>query len=358
VQCFSFLVKYHLFLPENALRRDLEDLEFIRHSADLIGDIDRLTMLYLLTIADSKATGPSAWSSWKASLIMEFFLRIKSCLEAGCTLEHVPDVSAVEEEQGVLWLKAQIADLVQNTAIRMNVDHLPDDYLTSFTPKTVARHLRLHHDEAVRLQQRVLIFPEVRQGYWSLLVMTGNRHGLLAKLCGVLALHNLSVLGAHIFTWPDETVVDVLNLSPLAGAEFSDQDWPALEQDINQAINYRLDVGGQLFQKMASPGFRPKKRVQQLKQEVVVDNEASQRFTLIEVYAADRLGTLYSLSQTLADFGLEIHRARIATEVEQLIDIFYVSFEDGRKLEDPVQVEKVREALHHIIFEEEISAAQ
>jgi len=358
VECLSFLVKYHLFLPENSLRRDLEDLEFIRQSAYLIEDIDRLTMLYLLTRADSKATGPSAWSSWKFSLVTEFFLRIKSCLEAGCTLDHIPVISVTEEEQGVSWLKLQIINLVQGTKTRIDVDKLPDDYLMSFTPETVAHHLRLHHDEAARLQQRVLLFPEVRQGFWSLLVMTQNRHGLLAKLCGVLALHNLSVLGAHIFTWPDETVVDVLNLTPLSSAEFSDQDWQALEQDINQAINYRLDIGGQLLQKITSPSFRPKKRVQQLKQEVVIDNSASQRFTVIEVYAADRLGTLYQLAQTLADFGLEIHRARIATEVEQLIDVFYVSYEDGRKLEDHSQINKIQEALHHIIHEEDMLIVQ
>lgn len=357
LSCLSFVIRYHLFLPESALRRDLEDLEFIHQTAELIGDIDRLTMLYLLTIADSKATGPSAWSSWKASLVMELFLRIKSCLEAGCTLEAIPDVAQGEEEQGINWLKSQILENIQGKDTRISVDHLPDDYLMSFTPETVAHHLQLHHDETIRLQQRVLLFPEVRQGYWSLLVMSRNRQGLLAKLCGVLALHNLSVRGAHIFTWPDDTVVDVLNVTPLSGADFSDQDWQSLEDDINQAINYRLDVGSQLYQKIISPSYRPKRKVQQLKQDVVIDNEASNRFTVIEVYAGDRLGTLYSLTQTLSDFGLQIHRARIATEVEQLIDIFYVSFENNKKLENPMQVEKVREALLHIINKEEILAA-
>jgi [protein-PII] uridylyltransferase len=64
-KCLAFLVRYHLYLPENALRRDLDDREFIQQAAELISDTDRLTMLYLLSIADSKATGPSAWSAWK-----------------------------------------------------------------------------------------------------------------------------------------------------------------------------------------------------------------------------------------------------------------------------------------------------
>ena len=71
---------------------------------------------------------------------------------------------------------------------------------------------------------------------------------------------------------------------------------------------------------------------------------------------ADRPGTLYHLAQTLADFGLDIHRARIATEVEQLIDIFYVSFRDGRKLDDPARIDKVQEALLQVIQKEEVAA--
>jgi len=352
-ESLAFLIRYHLFLPENAMRRDLEDLEFIRQSAELVGDTDRLTMLYLLTVADSKATGPSAWSSWKASLIADFYLRIKSCLEAGCTVENVSAFGEKGEEQGVQWLKEQVEQMINGVGTRISIDDLPDDYLMSFDPATVVGHLQTHRDNAGILQQKVLIFPEVRQGYWSLLVMSRDRSGLLAKLCGILALHNLRVLGAHIFTWPDQTVVDVLNIVPVSGIDFNEQDWEALERDMNLAINYRLDVSSQLRRKVFAAESRLKRQVQQLQQEVIIDNTTSQRFTVIEVYAGDTPGTLYHLTQTLADFGLDIHRARIATEVEQLIDVFYVLFRDGRKLEEQSLVDKVRESLLHCINQEE-----
>ncbi len=354
-ECLSFLVRYHLYLPENALRRDLEDAEFIRAGADLVGDLDRLVMLYLLTIADSRATGPSAWSGWKASLLADYFLRIKACLEAACTVERPPLVEA-GDAQGVEWLRSRIRGLIASDRVRIDLDVLPDDYLLSFSPDRVAQHLRIHADKEALLQQKVLLVPEERQGHWSLLVMSRDRSGLLAKLCGVLALHNLSVLGARIFTWPDQTAVDVLNVVPVAGLEFGEQDWEALEKDINLAVNYRLDVGSRLHDKVMGAGLRSKRQVQQLRQEVIIDNSASRRYTVIEVYAADRPGTLYRLAQTLADFGFEIHRARIATEVEQLIDIFYVSFRDGRKMEDPAQVAKVREALLCILEKEPVAA--
>ena len=175
----------------------------------------------------------------------------------------------------------------------------------------------------------------------------------MAKLCGTLALHNLRVLGAHIFTWSDQTVVDVLNIVPAAGIDFDEHDWQALEGDMNLALNYRLDVGRQLRKKVFATEFRTKRQVQQLQQEVIIDNSTSQRFTVIEVYTGDAPGTLYQLTQTLADFGLDIHRARIATEVEQLIDIFYVSRRDGRKLEDPSLMSKLQVVLLRNIKHEE-----
>ena len=353
--CLSFLIRYHLYLPENALRRDLDDQKFIARSAELIGDQDRLTMLYLLTIADSRATGPSAWSDWKATLLSEMFLKVKACLDVGCRLDTLEQEA---ERQGVTWLRQQVrARLAGEEGLRMGVDELPEDYLTAFTPEMVAQHLLLHREYASLLRQRVLLRPEARQGYWSLLMLSSDRPGLLAKLCGVLALHNLSVLAAQIFTWPDATVVDVLDVKPMHGAGFEEQDWQALERDLNLAVNYRLDVGLKLHaKKRQGVGFslRSSRRVQQLEHRVVLENDASGRFTVIEVYGADAPAALYQLAQTLSDFGLDIHRARIATEVEQLIDIFYVLTRDGRKVEDPVMQEKIRSTLLEIIrFDQE-----
>ncbi|HHB77190.1 MAG TPA: [protein-PII] uridylyltransferase [Desulfobulbus sp.] len=350
-ETLSFLVRYHLFLPENALRRDLEDHDFIRQTAELIGSVDRLTMLYLLSIADSKATGPSAWSAWKATLLAELFLKTKSCLDAACITGAEPE----DEGQGASWLRQRVAKLVaDDEQLRKQLQDLPDDYLTSFTPESIAHHLQLHRDYSGRLQQRVLLFPEARRGYWSLLMLSKDRAGLLAKLCGVLALHNFSVLAAQIFTWPDGTVVDVLDVQPLAELKSDEQNWQALEEDLNKAINYRLDVGLKLHGKKQGFGLKPRRKVQQLELKVVLDNESSRKYTVIEVYGADAPGALYQLTQTLSDFGLDIHRAKIATEVEQLIDIFYVLQRDGSKLVDPEQQEIVRKTLLKIIGMAEI----
>jgi [protein-PII] uridylyltransferase len=159
------------------------------------------------------------------------------------------------------------------------------------------------------------------------------------------------VLAARIFTWPDGTVVDALDLLPQAEISFAEQDWRRLESDLNRAVNYRLDVGFQLHSKLERLGHV--RRVQQTRNEALISNEVSRDYTVIEVYGGERPGALYQLTQTLSDFRLNIHRARIATEVEQLIDIFYVTAESRSKVEDQALLEQVRHALLHVIREEE-----
>ncbi|MGE4560382.1 MAG: [protein-PII] uridylyltransferase [Desulfobulbus sp.] len=349
-ESLAFLIRHHLYLPENAMRRDFTDREFILQAADLIGDLERLTMLYLLTIADSKATGPSAWSDWKSSLLSELYLSIKACLGANC---HIGQRSQDEEDQGVRWLQEQILTRLDGQPARIDIKTLPPDYLLSYSLDTVLRHLAIHSEMAARLKQQVKLFAEPGTRSWSLLIMGPDKVGLLAKFCGVLALHNLSVLSAQIFTWPDGTVVDTLEVTPATSRSFEEQDWEKVERDLNQAINYRLDVGYQLYERTDPQSYRVPRQVQQLECKVVIDNDTSQQYTIIEVYGDDNRSALYQLTQTLADFGLAIHRARIATEVEQLIDFFYVSTQSGAKLTDEATKEKISLTLMQIIGAEE-----
>jgi [protein-PII] uridylyltransferase len=344
-ELLSFLVRYHLFLPENGLRRDPEDRSFIMQAAELIGDANRLSMLYILAVADSRATGPSAWSGWKASMLSGLFVQIRNCLSA--PVYEVADSSP--DDQDTALLIRQVVDCLAGLKVKIDVDKLPEDYLRSFTSRQISHHLHLHSNQGERLKQQALLFAEPEHNCWSLLMLSRDRPGLLAKLCGVLSLHNLSVLGARVFTWPDNTVVDLLEVKPVADIEFKEQNWQKLEEDLNLAISYRLDIGMRLYEKSKTFGMRSQNQVQRLEKKVVIDNNVSERFTVISVHGADNRGTLYRLTVALSDFGLNIHRARIATEVEQLIDVFYITVPGGEKLKNKEQQEKIQLSLLKIV---------
>ncbi len=339
--CLGFVVRYHLFMPENALRRDLNDEQFIRRCAETIGDAERLAMLYLIAVADSHATGPSAWSDWKGALLYEMYMKVHPYLQ----FHSAADVE-LQVDEGVNWLRSQVVSLVAGEKdIRASVEDLPADYLLSFTPEAVAGHVRIHRDNYQVLQQKALVFPQKLQSQWSLLIMCRDRSGLLAKICGVLTLHNLSVLNAQIFTWLDGSVVDVLEVLPEDGVDYEEKDWRALNDDLNLALNHRLGLGHRLYKKLSSSLVRRKRPAGINETRVVVDNEASDQYTIVEIYSADSPGQLYRITQTLADFGVNIYRAYIATEVEQLIDVFYVLDSQQEKVTDVQFIEELRDGI-------------
>ena len=177
--------------------------------------------------------------------------------------------------------------------------------------------------------------------------MCRDRSGLLAKVCGVLSLHNLSVLNAQIFTWKDGSAVDVLDVQPEDGVQYEEKDWQALNDDLNLALNHRLGLGHRLYKKLSSGYGRRKLPAGSCETRVVVDNKASDHYTVVEVYSSDSPGQLYRITQTLTDFGISIHRAYIATEVEQLIDVFYVLDSEEKKVTDPSFIDELRDGILH-----------
>ncbi len=346
----SFLVRYHLFFPENALRRDLNDTVFIKRCAQTIGEVSRLSMLYLISIADSRATGPSAWSDWKAALMQEMFLKVQPYLELANFNDAVEGSVEKQVAEGVEWLRNQVRDLVAiKGSMLFDVNDLSADYLLGFTPESVVRHLEIHRDNYRLLRQKSIIVAKDNGEKWSLLIMAKDQAGLLAKICGVMALNNLTVLNAQIFTWKDGTVADVIDVQSTDGLNFSEKVWEALNDDLDLAIAHRLGLGHRLYKKLANAYGRRRELAGRKESRVVIDNETSEHFSVVEVYADDRQGQLYHITQTLADFGINIHKAFIATEVDQLIDVFYVLDKDGRRVEDSEFKEEIKEGLLYSI---------
>jgi [protein-PII] uridylyltransferase len=334
----DFLVRNHLFLSNTALRRDLEDEELIMRCGARIQDPERLAMLYLLTIADARATGPSVWNEWKAALLQELYLKIVLVLERG-------DLSAQDNDQGkelgVKWMREKVSELLpENSDIDLGL--LPDDYLLNFAPEVVAEHIE-HRSQAA--EKELLLFHEERQESWSLLVVTRDTPGLLARIFGVLALHNLNVLAAQIFTWSDGTVVDTIEVSSGISENYAGQDWQALARDLKMTVNQRLGLEHRLNRKLAPLRKKVGRTEKRLDAKIEIDNKSSEIYTIIEAYGDDRIGMLYEITRTLSDFGINIFRARIGCRADQVVDVFYVLDYDGRKIKDPEFQKELKQGL-------------
>jgi [protein-PII] uridylyltransferase len=334
LELLEFGVANHLFLADTALRRDLDDTGLIKRCAQQVGNPEKLALLYLLSIADAKATGPTVWNDWKAALLLDLYLKIALLLEK--TGEGPQDLSVSME-----WIKEKvIARFGGHCPVDLGI--LPDDYLLNFPPEEIADHIQ---QSRALTPSDLIVLPQDKQGHWSVLILTRDRPGLLAKICGVISLNNLRLLSAQIFTWPDGTVVDVLNVQSVYEKSHADQDWRQFTSDLHKAINHRLGLEFRLRQKhqvsrKAQTKIQPPAKV-------VFDNEASETFTVMEVYAANLPGISYIITRTLSDFQINVFRAKIGTRSDQVVEVFYVLDYEGRKISEKEFMEEIRQSLLH-----------
>jgi len=291
-------------------------------------------MLYLLSIADARATGPQAWSDWKGALLQDLYLRVAHVLDQ-------TERGGVDQKQAVTWMKEHVVATVPDNLVAL-VDVLPEDYLLNYSVQEVAGHLSLQEKLSGKI---VLLVPVDHGGHWSVTIISRDRTGLLAKICGSLALNNLSVLSAKINTWLDGTVVDVIDVKPVYSNSFNDQNWQALENDLNLVLKNKFGLAHRLAAKKKTSRSEPTPEHKHHSTTVRIDNKSSQVFTIIEVFADDQPSLLYDITRTMADFELNIARAMISTRQGQLIDVFYAQDSSGAKVTESRTLEEIKQAL-------------
>jgi [protein-PII] uridylyltransferase len=342
-----FLVNHHLLLAETATRRDLNDEKIVVQCAGTVGTIERLKMLYLLTWADSRATGPRAWNEWIGNLVLELFFKILHTLERGELA--TPDASR-RVKQTLQKVGTELAGRVDPKELNEHFEAMTPRYLLERKPGEIVRHLlqvrslqesfRTHPSTTFRLEATEGFPP----GTYEVTFLGKDRPGLFADLTGVMALNNINVLSAHIYTWTDGTVVDIFTVTSPLDPMRSNEIWEKVENDLGKTFAGRLDLSERLKEK-AEPSVISNWRKWNRRPEVRIDNDSSDFFTLIEVFADDRIGLLHQITHTLFDLGLDIQIAKIATKKDQVADVFYVRNLDGEKVLEAEKLAGIKKAL-------------
>jgi [protein-PII] uridylyltransferase len=306
-------------------------------------------MLYLLTWADSRATGPRAWNEWTANLVQELFFKISHILEKG-------ELATLGASQKVGKTKAQVRREMGDRMNAGDLDRLFDvmspRYLLNTTPGDIVLHIKMFKGFKDRLDIHQALafsvtFMEVEsEGCWELTFMAEDRPGLFSDLAGVLALNNINILSAQIYTWRDGTAVDIFKVSPPLDAVNPAGTWERVERDLKQTSTGKLSLEYRLGQK-AEPSLLSEVKKPAHPPKIIIDNETSDFFTLIEVFADDRVGLLYLITRCLFDLRLDIRISKISTKGDQVADIFYVRDLDGQKIEDKAQLLEIERALLH-----------
>ncbi len=334
-----FLVEKHLILADTALKRDLMDEKPIAQCAIQIRNRERLLMLYLLAIADSRATGPGAWSTWKASLVRELFVKVDRILVRG---EYGTEDIQERSEQAQNSVIEQVEDPAEKEKLQSWLEKVSFRYLLSQTPATILDHYWMV--KGLAKKPLVLSTQKSEGEMWQITVTTADRPGLFAIITGALFARGLNILSADIFTWESGIALDIIIVERVPDPLHPGELWDRVEYDLREALTRRAYLD-ELLVSRRKPSLLQQKSVPRQSDRVMIDEEASDFYTIIEVYTWDRPGVLHAITETLYNLEITIQVAKISTPGAQVADIFYVTDLSGNKLMDYEMHEKVKKSL-------------
>ena len=337
----EFLVAHHLTLSHIAQRRDIDDPKTIADLAATAGDAQRLKMLYLLTWADMRAVGPGVLTPWQASILHELYRRALVRLTGG-RAERPSRVQLAER------LRAAAGAEQTAQTVKAHLAMMSDRYVATTGVQRMAEHLRMLQ----RLAETPVVtelFHHTDLGSSDLVVVTRDLPGLFSLIAGTLASQGVNIMSAQIHTRGDGIAIDTFQVNePTGEAVTSPATWVRTLDALRAVLTGDAQVATLLDKRRAAgrasarAGGPPK---------ITLDNQLSDDYTVLEVKCPDRLGLLYLITRTLAELGLDIATARIATEIDQAVDTFYVHDRGGRKIEDPDALGRAREALERALMQ-------
>jgi [protein-PII] uridylyltransferase len=262
--------------------------------AERISSIETLQLLAALTEADSRATGPAAWSPAKAQLVALLVDRVGRLMGGA--------------EMGAEILLPEFP----------NADH------------------------------RLMLGGKgtsIAAGQGLLTIVTDDRPGIFGKVAGVLAFHGLDVVSASAYSADGRALSEFGVIDPFR----TETPWNRVERDLVRALEGRLAVEARVAER-ARRYARGAQATWRVPTAVVrFENDASEAATVIDVHTADGVGVLYKITRALADFDVDIRSARVQTLGNQVVDAFYVVDHQGNKITDADTVAEIERALVHAL---------
>jgi [protein-PII] uridylyltransferase len=334
-----FVIRHHLEMSKTILRRDISDEAVISQFADLVGNVENLRMLTLLTYADMKAVNNEVLTPWKEDLLWQLYVETHNRLTLGLADDQYTQQPALETDI------AAITALVPETplqAVRDFLDGFPRRYLTATPKHEIAEHFLLSR----QLARQPVISHVARRGHcYEMLVMTADRPFLFSKITGVLAYFGMNILRGQAFSNRHGTIFDLMTFED-EGETFAKNpsEIEHCQQLLNEVIEERTDLAQLLKRKTTSVVFQQKRGTVPVSTTISFEDQFSRRCSIMEIVAPDAFGLLYRISDVISRHGCNIEVVLINTEGQRALDVFYLT-ETGRKLTPETEAQLKKDLL-------------
>src|SRR5579863_3889021 len=335
----AWLIEVHLVMSTVAQSRDLSDRKTIENFAAVVQSLERMKLLTILTTADIRAVGPGVWNGWKAQLIRTLYYETEPVLTGGFSEVNRAERVALAKAE----FRAQMGDWPDATLDVYLTRHYPAYWLKVDLAHKLAHARFVHATQQAGKRLATSVGFDVERGVTELTVFAPDHPWLLSIIAGACALAGANIVDAQIYTTTDGLALDTIAVS----REFErDEDEARRAARIGDAIEKA--VRGQLklpdvVAKRAAPKGRLKAFA--IEPEVSINNQWSNRYTVVEVTGLDRPGLLYELTTSLSKLNLNIASAHVATFGERVVDVFYVTDLLGAQITTPTRQAAIKRPL-------------
>ena len=332
----AWLVRYHLLMSATAFKRDLADYKTILDFVDVVQSPERLRLLLCLTVVDIRAVGPGVWNSWKRQLLGDLFEAAEEVLRLGHKQKGRGERVTAKQEGLRAALGMSEEDFAAFSA------RLPESYWIA-EPEDIlihnAQHILASGDEPLSIAAH--FYPQ--RGATLVTVYAADHPGLFYRIAGAIHLAGGNIIDARIHTTRDGVAIDnFLVQDPLGGAFHSPEQLTRIRNAIEDSLSNRHRLITKLS---ARPLPRTRAEAFRIEPNVLIDNKASNRFTVVEVNARDRPALLFSLANALFQSKVTVHSAHVATYGERAVDTFYVTDLIGGKIESKARLQTLERRL-------------
>jgi [protein-PII] uridylyltransferase len=347
----AWLIEQHLVMSSVAQSRDLSDRKTIENFAAVAQSLERMKLLTILTTADIRAVGPGVWNGWKAQLLRTLYYETEPVLTGGFSeVNRAQRVAMAQAE-----LKAELKDWPAERIDTYIARHYPAYWLKVDVPHRVAHARFVQAAEDTGKSIATSFALDAARGVTELTILAPDHPWLLSTLAGACAATGANIVDAQIFTTTDGRVLDTIAVS----REF-EQDADEIRragriaETIEKALSGTLKLPEVVARRSVAKG---RIKAFAIEPEVTINNQWSNRYTVIEVTGLDRPGLLYELTATLSKLSLNITSAHVATFGERVVDVFYVTDLLGAKIASPTREMAIKRALLQLFAPAEQPAA-
>ncbi|WP_380785059.1 [protein-PII] uridylyltransferase [Sphingomonas sp. R86521] len=344
----AWLVEKHLLMSATAFKRDLSDFKTILDFCDVVQSPERLRLLLTLTVVDIRAVGPGVWNGWKRQLLSDLYESAEEVLRLGHKQKGRADRIAAKQEtlQADLgWDDAKFADFVRR---------MPEAYWVAEPDDVLAHNARFIAGAGdAHLAIDAHVYPE--RGATLVTIYAADHPGLFYRIAGAIHVAGGNIIDARIHTTRDGMAVDNFLVQDPFGRPFDDVGQLAR---LKTAIEDALANRGKLADRLVAKAL-PRVRAEafEIVPNALIDNKASNRFTVVEVNARDRPALLNQLAHALFQSKVTIHSAHVATYGERAVDTFYVTDLTGDRIVAAARLRTLERRLLAAAAGEEIDLA-